>query len=70
MTKYLYLFIGCLWMTSASAQEVDYGADRANKKTIAADKMTGARTDYDYLALKDHPSKSGVPLGGIGAGNV
>lgn len=57
-------------MTSASAQEVDYGADRANKKTIAADKMTGGRTDYDYLALKDHPSQSGVPLGGIGAGNV
>lgn len=32
--------------------------------------MLGGRTDFDYLKLENHPGNSGVPLGGIGVGNV
>jgi len=71
MMKLLFISAICIGITvSANAQEVDYGADRANKKTVTTDKLAGGRTDYDYLALKDHNSDSGVPLGGIGVGNI
>lgn len=55
---------------SAVAQEPDYGKDDANKRFMPSRGMLGGRTDFSYLALEDHPSASGVPLGGIGAGNV
>ena len=52
------------------AQENNYGVEEANTKFVSKDGILGGRTDYDYLALKNHPDVSGVPLGGIGAGNV
>ncbi|TBO44441.1 GH116 family glycosyl-hydrolase [Pedobacter kyonggii] len=64
------LVLGTLITATLNAQEVDYGADQANKRNIPAPNLLGGRTDYDYLSLKDHPSLSGVPLGGIGVGNV
>lgn len=48
----------------------DYGVEEANNKFAARSGVLGGRTDYDYLDLKDHPDASGVPLGGIGVGNV
>lgn len=48
----------------------DYGVEEANNKFAARAGVLGGRTDYDYLDLKDHPDASGVPLGGIGVGNV
>lgn len=48
----------------------DYGLEQANTKFIPSLGTLGGRTDYDYLSLKDHPDVSGVPLGGVGAGNV
>jgi len=52
----------------ASAQD-GYGAGQANSRT-ASQFGGGARGDYNYLALRDHPGPSGVPLGGIGVGCV
>ena len=64
--------IACFFVgiTTAYAQNDNYGADKANKKFVPASNSLGGRTDFNYLALADHPSRSGVPLGGIGAGNV
>jgi uncharacterized protein (DUF608 family) len=65
------LLIFCLTLiTRAWAQNDNYGADRANKKFIPAAGSPGGRSDFNYLSLTDHPSRSGVPLGGIGTGNV
>ena len=55
---------------AVQAQENNYGVEEANTKFVSKDGILGGRTDYDYLALKNHPDVSGVPLGGIGAGNV
>ncbi len=55
---------------AVQAQENNYGVEEANTKFQSKDGILGGRTDYDYLALKNHPDVSGVPLGGIGAGNV
>lgn len=52
------------------AQDNNYGLEEANSKFVAKDRILGGRTDYDYLSLKNHPDVSGVPLGGIGVGNV
>src|ERR1700761_9437885 len=70
MKRYLYLVI-CLGLASNAGAQIDnYGADRANKSNLPTLELTGGRNDFDYLALKDHPARSGVPLGGIGVGNV
>jgi len=50
--------------------EINYGVDEANTKFNLSDGVLGGRTNYDYLSLKDHEDTSGVPLGGIGVGNV
>lgn len=68
--KMLFLFAACFLTTGLTAQNDNYGADKANKRISADGSVLGGRTDYDYLMLKDHPSRSGVPLGGIGVGNV
>jgi len=65
--------IGLLLLVSglaafASAQD-GYGAGQANSRT-ASQMGGGARNDYNYFALRDHPGPSGVPLGGIGVGCV
>lgn len=60
-----------LGIGSSSAQEApDYGANQANERFVASRGLLGGPTDYDYLALRNHPADSGVPLGGIGVGNV
>ena len=48
----------------------DYGVEEANNKFAARSGVLGGSDDYDYLDLKDHPDVSGIPLGGIGVGNV
>ena len=62
----------CLLFTAAGlhAQETDYGAGAANVRFIPSQGLLGGRTDFDCFRLKNHPAASGVPLGGIGAGNV
>ena len=47
-----------------------YGVDEANSKFKLANNVLGGNENFDYLNLKDHPAASGVPLGGIGAGNI
>jgi len=48
----------------------EYGVGDANTKFVAKQNILGGRTDFDYLNLENHPDASGVPLGGIGVGNV
>ena len=48
----------------------EYGVDEANTKFMASGNELGGREDYDCMALKNHPDISGVPLGGVGVGNV
>ena len=55
---------------SGFAQDADYGKDEANKRFIPSRGLLGGREDFNCLALENHPAASGVPLGGIGAGNV
>lgn len=62
-----------IWIFSSAvlfSQTDNYGADEANKRFIPSLGILGGRTDFDYLRLKNHPSNSGVPLGGIGVGNI
>ncbi len=70
LKKYLLVAIGIFIFLSLSAQTDNYGADDANKRFLPSLGMLGGRTDFDYLNLKNHPGNSGVPLGGIGVGNV
>lgn len=65
----LILCLSCLCV-SMQAQTDDYGAAAANERFVSSMGMLGGRTDFDYLKLKNHPANSGVPLGGIGAGNI
>lgn len=75
---FLTLLLG-LGLITAAAQEkntgktgdaTDYGVEEANSKFSSAPEVLGGREDYDLMHLADHPDVSGVPLGGIGAGNV
>jgi uncharacterized protein (DUF608 family) len=70
MKHYFFLIVGLGLASIAGAQSDNYGADRANKQNLSTAASTGGRSDFNYLALADHPSRSGVPLGGIGTGNV
>lgn len=55
---------------STLAQDNNYGVDEANTKFNLKEGVLGGDTLYDYLLLKDHIDVSGVPLGGIGVGNI
>jgi non-lysosomal glucosylceramidase len=68
--RYLFLLISLGLSLLVRAQVDNYGADKANKRYVPSSSSLGGRSDFNYLALADHPSRSGVPLGGIGAGNV
>lgn len=48
----------------------NYGVDEANTKFNLQSGVLGGETHFDYLSLKDHEDTSGVPLGGIGVGNI
>ncbi len=50
------------------SKEPDYGAEEANTTFFIDKSDLGGREDFNYLALRDHPGPSGVPLGGIGVG--
>lgn len=52
----------------AAPNEQNYGADEANNRYFRKNRTAVEAKDYDYLALRDHPGPSGVPLGGIGVG--
>ena len=68
-----FLFLMVLIIPSANicfSQNTQYGANEANKRFSPLNSLLGGQTDFDYLNLKNHPSASGVPLGGIGVGNV
>ena len=52
------------------AQNANYGADNANKQFAPFQTVLGDKDDFQYLKLVDHVANSGVPLGGIGVGNV
>ncbi len=60
----------CFTQIQTQAQNDNYGADAANKRFIPSLGTLGGRTDFNYLNLENHPARSGVPLGGIGVGNV
>ena len=66
------LLVLCLlsFYLSSEAQKDNYGAGAANVRFIPSKGLLGGRTDFDYLKLENHPGNSGVPLGGIGVGNV
>lgn len=68
--RYLFLLFSLGLATVAGAQVDNYGAGKANKRFLPSSSGLGGRSDFDYLALADHPARSGVPLGGIGCGNV
>ncbi len=68
--KILLCFIGISLALTMFAQTDNYGAGDANIRFQPSLGTLGGRTDFDYLNLKNHPGNSGVPLGGIGAGNV
>ncbi len=53
-----------------SKNQNNYGVEEANTKFRLQNGVLGGQTDYDYLSLKDHKDVSGVPLGGIGVGNI
>ena len=57
-------------VTISFAQNANYGADNANKQFAPSQTLSGGKDDYQYLKLEDAVANSGVPLGGIGAGNV
>lgn len=68
--RVLLCLLLAMQLNTAGAQQDNYGAGKANKRNIPAEPVGGGRSDFDYLRLADHPSASGVPLGGIGVGNV
>lgn len=70
MGKQVYVIILLLLCLCNNAHAQDYGANEANSKFYQNSNTLGGKEDYDYMSLYNHPDKSGVPLGGIGAGNV
>lgn len=68
--KYIIIVFILIFSLPVSSQTDNYGAGDANIRFQPSRGMLGGRTDFDYLKLKNHPGNSGVPLGGIGVGNV
>lgn len=69
---YIIALLLCLFPCGVQlqAQENNYGVDQANAKFFLSNGTLGGEEDFDCMSLSDHPDVSGVPLGGIGAGNV
>lgn len=67
--KLFFLSLGLVTMFSLQGQN-NYGVDEANTKFTLQSGTLGGEQDFDYLSLKDHKDMSGVPLGGIGVGNI
>lgn len=66
--KNFLLFLLLAFSLALTAQ--DYGVEEANAKFYQRQGVLGGRSDYNYLSLYNHPDVSGVPMGGIGAGNI
>ncbi|AQQ10297.1 putative bile acid beta-glucosidase [Sedimentisphaera cyanobacteriorum] len=66
--KLACFIVVCVLGAAALAEEIDYGADEVNAMQERRDMVKGGKSDYNYLALKNHKGPSGVPLGGIGTG--
>ncbi len=67
--KFLSIFLLSI-TTLCYAQNNDYGVNQANTKFFPKEGVLGGRVDFNYLSLENHNDVSGVPLGGIGVGNV
>ena len=63
----LAIAVVMLIMVKPCLSQVDYGADSANE-AFGPGGNNGTGQSFNYLALRDHPGPSGVPLGGIGVG--
>lgn len=66
----MFCFVGAVASYGQNENENDYGVNEANTKFSFQNGILGGDTDYDYFSLKDHEDVSGVPLGGIGVGNI
>lgn len=72
MRIYFLLFTLLLKTAFISAQETEYGASEANRRFYnkEEDATRLRKEDYDFLGADDIPATSGVPMGGIGVGNI
>lgn len=64
-----YFFIFSVLCLSTYGQN-NYGVEEANTKFSLKQGVLGGTDEFSYLSLKNHPDASGVPLGGIGVGNI
>lgn len=65
----LFLILLCSLPNLLAAEGGEsYGASEANVAFSRKSIKSAQRSDFDYLALRDHVGPSGVPLGGIGVG--
>lgn len=67
ITLLAFCALSCSVITQA---QNNYGVEEANTKFRLKDGVLGGDTDYNYLSLENHVDVSGVPLGGIGVGNI
>lgn len=63
---FLIVFISIILNVDAQ----DYGLKEANSKFSPISETFLGKDDYNYFSLYNHPDISGVPLGGIGVGNI
>lgn len=66
----IFVLAFCLLNLPIAFAQNNYGVDEANTKFKLKDGVLGGDTNFNYLALENHPDVSGVPLGGIGVGNI
>jgi non-lysosomal glucosylceramidase len=62
------LLLSCPFVSQRVLAQADYGAADANSRSATTASGDGAT--YDYLNLHDQVGPSGVPLGGMGVGEV
>lgn len=70
LVSFVFCMTGLFALHGQNEEQNNYGVDEANSKFTFHNGILGGKTDYQYLSLKDHEDTSGVPLGGIGVGNV
>lgn len=65
-----FCLVGACALHGQEENQNNYGVEEANTKFSLQNGILGGKTNFDYLSLKDHEDVSGVPLGGIGVGNI
>lgn len=65
--KRIYIVIGLVLNILIVSAQTDLNV---NPEYNPSRGKLGGRCDFNYLKLENHPDDSGVPLGGIGVGNV